>query len=119
MSNNYSKVIAANNEPIIYYRIKMIDRNGQFMYSNIVAVKRNGASTPISILNNPTSNILNIGIQDAALQNTTAIILNAQGAVVLNVLLHNNIQQIDVSKLPNGNYLLQTIKGISRFMVIK
>ena len=119
MSNNYSKIIAANNEPIIYYRLKMIDRNGQFIYSNIVADKRNGASTPVSILNNPTSNILNIGIQDAALQNTTAIILNAQGAVVLSVLLHNNIQQIDVSKLPNGNYLLQTIKGISRFIILK
>jgi DNA-binding beta-propeller fold protein YncE len=97
----------------------MIDRNGQFAYSNIVTAKKNILAAPISILNNPAGKILNIGVQDATLQNTKARILNTQGTVVLTVLLQNNIQQIDISKLPNGNYVIQTLKGISRFIILK
>jgi hypothetical protein len=119
ISNSYNKIIASNNELIIYYRLKMIDRNGQFVYSNIVTIKKNILAAPISILNNPANSTLSITIQDGALQGTAAKIINAQGAVVLTVLLQNNIQQIDISKLPNGNYIIQTLKGISRFIIIK
>jgi Secretion system C-terminal sorting domain len=119
ISNSYIKIIASNNELIIYYRLKMIDRNGQFVYSNIVTVKKNILAAPISILNNPANSTLSITIQDGALQGTAAKIINVQGAVVLTVLLQNNIQQIDISKLPNGNYIIQTLKGISRFIIIK
>jgi hypothetical protein len=97
----------------------MIDRNGQFVYSNIITVKKNILAAPISILNNPANSTLSITIHDAALQGTAAKIINAQGAVVLTILLQNNIQQIDISKLPNGNYIIQTLKGISRFIIVK
>ena len=50
--------------PVIYYRLKMMDNNGAYTYSNIIAIKRNSEST-LSILNNPVGKSINLSHENA------------------------------------------------------
>jgi hypothetical protein len=62
--------------------------------------------------------VLNIEVADAALYNTTARIINAQGTVVQLRLLQKSIEQINLNALPAGVYVLHTLLGSSRLVII-
>ena len=97
-----------------FYRLRMIDLDGKFKYSNIVFVQSSNKTT-VSIFPNPANDKLII-THDAVNRNATIEIMNAVGKkLILKNLQQNSIQStIDVSKLTSGLYILLFNNGTTR-----
>jgi len=91
---------------ILYYRLKMTDKNGEFTYSNILAVKLN-AETTLSILNNPVGKSINI-THDKAGYSAEISISNTEGKTILKHRSPQYSQQevIGVAAITPGIYIL-------------
>lgn len=97
-----------------FYRLKQMDKDGQFTYSNVLG-SRCGIEYPmISVYPIPATNILNVAIN--ASENSTAkvLLVDLTGRVIqrFNTNLKNGINhlQLNVEGLAAGQYLLN-IKG--------
>jgi len=101
LSNGASAPLS--NRETIYYRLKQVDFDGNFQYSDIVAVNLNN-ETDIRIFPNPTNNILSItGTAKASI-----IIYDNQGRLIASKIQANNI---DVSELVSGLYFVTIENG--------
>lgn len=98
-----------------YYRLKQIDKDGKFTYSNIVLLndKKAPSAGTVSISPNPVKNILNIKIASANNNSTVLSVLNISGTVMFtrSAVTSNGetTLQLDVSHLSAGNYFLKII----------
>ena len=90
----------------IYYRLKMIDKNGAYTYSNILAVKRN-AENNLSILNNPVGKSINIS-HDKAGYSAEISISNTEGKTIFKHRSPQYSQQevMEIALLTPGVYIL-------------
>ena len=52
--------IAGINSEIIYYRLKVIGKAGEFKYSNVLVVRRNQTKTPVSVMPNPANDYVSV-----------------------------------------------------------
>jgi hypothetical protein len=89
----------------IYYRLKQTDYNGDFTYSNAVAVSLNtmNTSTAFNVYPNPAQSVINIA---ASHENsiTTITIVNSAGQEVLRINDYVTNTSINVSNLAQGVY---------------
>lgn len=92
---------------INYYRIKQVDYDGSFDYTNILLVSFNTHSTEIKMWPNPVSEQLTIDLGSKAGQGEIRMI-SATGAIVYRGSFAENDQAatIDVSTLAEGMYTL-------------
>jgi hypothetical protein len=71
------------NNGIIYYRLKQVDRDGQFVYSETKKILVNTAAFNFGILNNPVKGgIANLTIQSEIAGKGTLRLFNAEGKIV-------------------------------------
>jgi uncharacterized repeat protein (TIGR01451 family) len=117
--NSYTKTIVIPADAVLYFRLKMIDIDGRYVYSNIAILKNADTHAAFSLLNNPVKDELSISLQDESLRNTSATIFNAQGVKVRTVLLQHDVENINVKSLTTGSYYLVTEKGSRQFVVVK
>jgi len=94
-----------------YYRLKIIDKNTSFSYSNIIALNANNISTSVKLYPNPTHNIVNISFYYNKEQDCTVNCFDANGKVTGHKLVHvhagaNNIS-VDISSYANGIYTIK------------
>lgn len=110
---NYSFVDAdafVNNEPVVYYRLKMIDNDGSFEYSNTISINNNEEETTIETVNvfpNPFNNEL--FIEYKSVQNETVELRDLSGRLVMTQVLNssNAVHQLNIpSSLDKGIYIL-------------
>ncbi len=102
-----------------YYRLKQIDLDGKFEYSNVVIVNYSSISNnQIRIYPNPATDF--IYIKGININNTYVKIVNTSGKIVLQKQLTSDKLIIPTS-LPNGLYLLQVIKDneINNLQIMK
>lgn len=91
-----------------FYRLKMIDHDGNFSYSDIVKLVNNIAETNLSISPNPAENVLTLNHPKATagaaakLYSITGLLLITQG-----VELNTSQTNIDVTKLRTGIYVVK------------
>ncbi len=100
---------------IEYYRLKMVDRDNHFKYSDVIAVKRNVDLNPsVSLYPNPTTEILNVMISNADVTKIQVRVLDVVGKIIYenNNLMSNEINNIPVADFPSGMYTLQVF-GLS------
>jgi pectinesterase len=104
--NNYSSVDASPLQGTSYYRLKMIDKDGSFKYSSVVAVTINTLGV-LSVYPNPASSSINV-LHAKANTNAVLQIATIDGRTVATYkALANSLQtNIDISSLKSGNYLL-------------
>ncbi|MFT3910470.1 MAG: T9SS type A sorting domain-containing protein [Ferruginibacter sp.] len=117
--NSYTKEVHVPAAKVVYYRLKITDTDGRFYYGPVVTVKMKTEPAGFSFVLNPVKDVLKISIKDAALMNTTARIINAQGSVVQKIYLKNETETVNISKLAAGVYVLETVNGSSSFIIIK
>ena len=103
--------IANLSSPVIYYRLKMMDIDGSFKYSNIVPISLADITGKITLAPNPVINEVKVNITapaDGKVQ--WKLIDNAGRVIMYNSLLVRkgvgNILNIDMTKLANGSYYL-------------
>ena len=96
------------NSSVMYYRIKQIDRDGRFRYSNIVKLNYNVKEAPKSIVYpNPTQSIITIAVGDKALIGTFAKLFDESGRQLETFKITANTQTINMNKYVNGVYLIR------------
>lgn len=126
-ANNYSVIkslLAAGNSSIArnyvstdehpftgnnFYRLKMVDKDGKFTYSNIVLLRVLQNDVLLSVFPNPTADRLNIAISGSTNIGQIQLRLfdNAGKLVAEQSNTNNNGLTLDISKYASGVYLLK------------
>ena len=112
--NQYSFTDAKALQGISYYRLKQLDKDGQFAYSNVVTLN-NKAGNKLAIHPNPAQGkvVIAHGKVNAA---ASLVIVSAEGRQVMSINLQpgSTTTTADVSKLAAGTYLLVLNNGVER-----
>lgn len=97
---------------LTYYRLKQVDFDGKFSYSDIISIKRRGEGEVI-ISPNPVRDVLNIEIQAAYSGNYSFMVIDMLGAVIeKSVQLSKGSNKVELtvfSKLSKGFYMLKIV----------
>lgn len=107
-SNNQSSYSYVDAEPVTginYYRIKQVDNDGRFAYSETRALTF-GSKSNITVTPNPAKDKVLINV-DGGRGNLQVIMLTVDGKKVKTFTLTAGNNVIDVSKLASGVYYLQ------------
>lgn len=115
-ARHYSFIDGNPYNGINYYRLKMVDADEQFTYSNIINVIVNASkSKVVSLYPNPAKGILNIDFSMMNKENTTIEVVDLIGKVCLTIpiSLQKGYQSIviNTSSLAVGSYFLKVKLG--------
>ncbi len=106
--------------PVIYYRIKAVDADGSFSYSNIATVKP-ASSGSIIIWPNPVADKANVSILSTDAGNIQLRLMDYTGKTILVrnyavVKGNNQLEVTNLSNLAKGMYILQitTVNGTDK-----
>jgi hypothetical protein len=107
--NIYSTIDTKPNEGINYYRLKQVDKNGKFTYSNVVSINLNTSDiNAFSIYPNPVGDLLQLNINAITKSFGSVVITDVSGRIVksFNVDLIKGYQSsfINLNNLKKGNY---------------
>lgn len=96
-------------EPKSYYRLKMVDKDGGFQYSNtIVIISKEITTTSFDVFPNPSNGSFNIEYKSDISNDVNIFILNQQGARVFNTsssIYNNSLNKyLNATNLENGIY---------------
>lgn len=115
--NSYSFI--CDNNTTGYFRLKIIDFDGHYEFSNVLSVKSNCSNTLYKVLPNPASNSIEIvGLEN----NDNVFVLDISGRKALAFKSSPTNNKFEIQKLTPGMYILQVINnGIikSNLKVIK
>jgi hypothetical protein len=92
-----------------YYRLKQVDFDGRFEYSNIVSVNFKG-SEKISLFPNPSNNFIKIQ-KTGIIKNQLKIYSSLGNLINLNPNISTNEAEFDIQNLANGIYLVQILSN--------
>ncbi len=111
----------SDNQPVVghnYYRLKIIDNDGTFTYSNTIDIPITEALVNgfVKIFPNPTSGTVNLQLQSTQSSITTIEIANVLGQVVSTreATLGIGVTPVtlDISYLPNGTYFVSFMDAL-------
>jgi hypothetical protein len=111
-SYQYSDNVALLQAPVYYYRLKMVDANGSFTYSNILLIK-NAKGITVTVYPNPAKDRAIINVTDKSLLNTNAQLTDISGKLLQNVFITQTVTAINISQYENGVYMLRLANGES------
>jgi Secretion system C-terminal sorting domain len=93
----------------VYYRIKQIDRNGEFAYSPVRSIKADGKAFSLSLYPNPVDKLANLAFSMDKAQPVTIILADAAGKRITDYSIQAakglNQKQLNVSALAAGSYM--------------
>lgn len=123
-SHNYSYNDEINSSSaILYYRLKIVDNDGKFSYSIVIALRLNGsmAIENFNVYPNPFITDIKVAINSASDANAQIRILSFDGKELIrrnadvqkgdNIVILNNF-----GTLPKGNYLLEVSNGTEKLI---
>jgi len=104
-----------------YYRLKQMDYNGEFAYTDVISVKNANKVSPISIYPNPVSinESVNVFVDSNKEEVAQVKVYSTTGAVISSN-NHNlgsglNKVRIDTGNMPEGLYIISIEMGTERF----
>ena len=114
-SNSYDltdlNLPALRSAGIFYYRIKQVDKDGKFIYTNIKSLRLSTKAMVVAVYPNPIKNIANLTIDTEQDTKATITINDASGKQLQNIQMSlfkgANIKKIDMGTLAAGSYILQ------------
>ena len=105
-----------------FYRIKMVDKSGNFTYSPVRAVKFDKGQEDVQIFPNPATTILNIQLPSSYAGKVTLQVFAADGKYISSMKPTVNAVQLNVLTLPAGTYVLKITRDngdISTYKFVK
>ena len=97
-----------------YYRIKQIDKNGRSSISSIIRLSVN--SHQISIYPSPVKDVVTVNVGNDLL-NKKAVLLDATGKVLNNIIINSLSFTINFNNYANGVYILKFESGVTEKIV--
>ncbi len=91
----------------LLYRLKMVDIDGKFKYSNIIKLN-NTTTSRLAVFPNPSSGVITISGTSSKGQ---VRLLNRDGKVLISKNVTAQSQTMDINLLAKGIYILQYIDG--------
>lgn len=115
LANYYFKDAHLPEGNIVYYRIKMVDKDGKSDYSKVVSVRMNTNFSNAIVYPNPASGILKIKFDKTLESNSVLQIVDLTGRVVKKEVIRMPVTYLDenISTLPEGRYIVK-ISGKSQ-----
>jgi uncharacterized repeat protein (TIGR01451 family) len=105
LQSQYSFIDRSPNFGFNYYRIRQVDYNGEYDFSNVIAIDNSGSSIEaVLVFPNPTKGILTLVKQDEIIGDIS--ITDATGKVVMTSNVNTKLYTLDVSHLPAGIYFI-------------
>jgi hypothetical protein len=96
------------NSAIMYYRLKQIDDDNKFSYSNIVRLSYNEeTASKIIVYPNPTNGQITLSVNDPKLIGTWVSVFDNAGRLVTRIKINTPTLGINLSKYTNGVYILK------------
>lgn len=123
-NNNSASTIAYNYfdtyvDGSAYYRLKQVDFDGKYEFSQIIYVERNKVALPINVVlyPNPVSETLQIKFENAPNSQVEVRVFNSNGQEVKVKLTSTNDYQywLSVAGMQKGSYTVQINQGKNRF----
>ena len=93
----------------LYYRIKEIDIDGKYIYSNIVVLHNKNVSDNFIIYPNPANNYITIISPANSPGKTQMILYDAVGKQLRSSIISATSEEINTASLPDGTYVLKII----------
>ncbi len=103
-----------NTECYNYYRIKLVDNKGNFMYSEIIDVYVEDKNNfDVTILNNPSiTETINIAVAGAKDKDVEILVQDFSGHTIFSTMLNNSTgYTLKDNSILSGNYILTAQKG--------
>ena len=98
--------------PTSFYRIKMIDLDGKYQYTNIVRINNNAAEAKLSVFPNPSASSITI-INNSKQE---GFITNNIGQRIKSISLINGNQTVNINRWPSGIYFIKTAEEVVKFI---
>lgn len=113
-ANNLDGLPSAINR--LYYRLKMVDKDGKFTYSNIVEIKL-PTGNGFTVYPNPASTHIQLQFNKSLTGKTNIVITDAAGKVVLSTVVNilSSVVSISTVKLAAGSYTVKVISNLGTF----
>jgi hypothetical protein len=121
VGENYNFKDFTNNTGIVFYRLRMVDFDGSFSFSDIIVVNtKSKQEKELTIYPNPSTGLFYLDYDEATIIKNIKI-SNAAGEVMMKSVIETNNNQVDISFLPNGiyNVNINTVNGVINKRVIK
>lgn len=114
------------NKTLIYYKLKMLDKDGRFTYSSVIRLNINDSRNSLSIYPNPARNDLSVSFKSEIIGQTLIKIIDKTGRILLTSKIpvvkgNNTVRLPDIGVLPSGSYILevQTPTGAANAKFVK
>ncbi|MES2850125.1 MAG: YHYH protein [Bacteroidota bacterium] len=93
----------------LYYRLKQVDRDGKFAYSNIIALYKKENSFHFTVLPNPASDLIAIQYKGLLEQDTDVKLYNAEGKLMEQTKINKGqtIVYFNIETLYAGTYIVK------------
>ena len=99
-----------------YYRLKQVDFNGKFEYTNILSIEFENTKTEYQIFPNPATDYIVIDGMD---EGEMVQIFNVNGQLVKSFYQNVSAQQINISDLASGTYFIKMDEQIKKLIIQK
>ncbi len=100
------------NSEVMFYRLKQIDIDGNFKYSNVVRLRYSEKNTVNTIVYpNPTPGLVTILVGDHSLVGTMAFLYDINGRLMESIKINANSHQVNLGKYVNGTYFIKLNNG--------
>lgn len=100
---------------IIYYRIKQLDKDGKFAYTEIKSIRLDGKSFAASVFPNPVVSVANVNIDLLEDVKVNIILTDAAGKEVQKAIIEGkegpNVYKLNMGNLAAGTYQLKVAAG--------
>lgn len=91
----------------LYYRVKEIDIDGAYVYSNIVLLRNKNTAGGFVIFPNPANNYITVTTTTNGAGKTQIILYDAVGRQLTSSIMTGNTEEINTKGFPNGTYVLK------------
>ena len=94
---------------ILYYRLKMVDKDGKFSYSKTIIIRISSNLNAAVVYPNPTAGSLGITLQKQLQHTSTLDIVDLAGRILITKTLASGTSQfsLNVSGLSSGRYFIR------------
>lgn len=108
---SYNDENELSNERVLVYRLKMVDHDGSFKYSNLLFLSLDANEMRSIVLPNPINNVLTVTLTNREVKPFDLVFTNIEGIEMKKISNVVSSQRIDVGDLSSGLYFLTISRG--------